>query len=210
MTALISLLGPVARVGSVIGKYYPIHKNIFPESPNFVKTIDTPNESHSSAVIQLECGITGTFHVDADTNLKDEAYFTISGTKGILHLDDVNVFGGTLTFQPNSLDYYNPAKPVVLWKFSPYEENARGLSDLADAVWNQRKPHTAGEMAYHVLEVLTGILEGGKTGKLVDISSTCKKTAPLETKKTGIKNIFNRGNVKEMLHFYRDILGTKE
>lgn len=85
-----------------------------------------------------------------------------------------------------------------------------GVSDLADAVWNQRKPRSAGEMAYHVLEVLTGILEGGEIGKFEDISSTCEKPAPLETKKTGIKNIFNMENMKEMLHFYHDILGTKE
>lgn len=108
VTALVSLLGPVARVGGVIGKPYKTHTNILPMSPEFGQSMDCPNESQVSAVIQLKSGITGTFHIDTDSNMFDEAVFTIYGTKGILHLSDPNQFGGEVKFQP---DYMDPAHP---------------------------------------------------------------------------------------------------
>ena len=37
----------------------------------------------------MESGVTGTFHIDADSVTKDQAYFTIYGTKGILFLTDL-------------------------------------------------------------------------------------------------------------------------
>ena len=56
--------------------------------------MDTPNESQVNAVLQFENGVTGTFHIDADSVMEDQAYFTIYGTKGILMLTDPNQFGG--------------------------------------------------------------------------------------------------------------------
>ena len=215
ITAMVSLLGSVSRVGGIVGVPYPTHKNIMPMSPDFGKVMDTPNESQVSAVIQLRNGICGTFHIDADNNMMDEAYFAIYGTKGILYLTDPNQFGGTVKYLPNAMDPRNPAKAVELWNFSKYGENSRGIgpAEMADAIFQGRKNRASKEMAYHVLEVLSGILQGGTKGSFVDIASACDIPETMPNHKAGIKNVghiaFQVKDMEAMLHFYGDILGMK-
>lgn len=181
MTALVSLLGPVARVGSIIGHPYPSHVNILPQSPDYGKTMDTPNESQISAVIQLRSGVTGTFHIDADCNMQDQAYFTLYGTKGILYLSDANQFGGSVRYLPDmNLETREPGEMKELEPFPRYQENARGVGpwDLAGAIREGRPCRASGEMAYHVMEALTAMLLGGEEGAFRDIQSTCDRPAP--------------------------------
>ena len=183
LTALVSLLGPIARVGGVIGKPYPTHKNVLPQSPDFGKEMDTPNESQVAAVIQLRSGVTGTFHIDADCNMRDEAYFAIYGTKGILYLTDANAFGGTIRFLPDIKGWGDQPTPAELPAVSPYSDNCRGIgpADVADAVRENRPCRASKEMAYHVLEALTALLSGGEKGAFADIRSTCERPAPLRS-----------------------------
>lgn len=216
VTALVSLLGPVARVGGITGRPYPQHRNIMPMSPEFGQMMDTPNESQVSAILQLRNGITGTLHMDADSNTRDEAYFAIYGTKGILYLTDPNQFGGTVRFLTNSPDPRNAVKPKELLNFSQYSENSRGIgpAEMADAIFEGRKNRASKELALHVLEVLSGILSGGEEGRFVDITTTCEQPQPMPQRPVGIRNIghvsFNVKNMDEMLHFYMDILGMKK
>ena len=214
VTALVSLLGAVARVGGIIGTPYKTHRNILPGA-DFGKEMNTPNESQVSAILQLKNGITGTLHMDADSNMEDEAYFAIYGTKGILYLSDPNQFGGTVRFQPNYMDPGKPVKPVELWKFTPYSGNDRGIgpAEMADAIKHHRVNRASKEMAGHVLEVLEAILAGGEEGKFVDITSTLTVPDPLFPKAVEIKNLghvnFQVKNVQEMQKFYTEVLGMK-
>ena len=180
LTALVSLLGPVARVGGVVGTPYPTHRNIIPDSPQFGQMMDTPNESQVSAVLQLKNGICGTLHMDADCVMADQAYFAIYGTKGILYLTDPNQFGGSVKFLPNASDPRNPVQATELCGFSQYAENSRGIgpAEMAEAIFEGRPNRASKEMAYHVLEALSGILESSERGAFVDIVSTCDIPAP--------------------------------
>ena len=216
LTALVSLLGPIARVGGVTGTPYPRHVNIVPETPDYGKEMDTPNESQVSAVVQLRNGITGTFHIDADSNMRDEAFFAIYGTKGILYLTDANAFGGTVRYLPESPDFDTPVQPVELLPFSSYSENSRGIGpkDLADAVRENRTCRASKEMAYHVLEALTAVLRGGEQGSFQNVLSSCERPEPFPVHAIGAMNIghasFNMKHADEMMHFYRDVLGMRE
>ena len=100
--------------------------------------MDTPNESQVNAVLQFENGVTGTFHIDADSVMEDQAYFTIYGTKGILMLTDPNQFGGQVRFLPNIPNPADRQEPSVLQSVNEYSDNSRGIgpSDLADTILN--------------------------------------------------------------------------
>ena len=187
VTALVSLLGPVARVGSIVGYPYPTHVNCVPGTPLYGQTMDTPNESQVNAVLQFENDVTGTFHIDADSVMEDQAYFTIYGTKGILILTDPNQFGGQVRFLPNSpeasalADQRESEKICVLPAVNEYSDNSRGIgpSDLADTILNGTPLRPSAEMAYHVHEVLNAMLEGGTSGGFTDIRSSCVRPEPL-------------------------------
>ena len=170
VTALVSLLGRAKRVGGIVSTPYPKHVNILPSSPEFGQEMDTPNESQVNAVIQLENGITGTLHIDADSNMRDEAFFAIYGTKGILYLTDANSFGGEVKLLEGA-DPRVPAQAKVVDYALPYSDNSRGLgvSEMAAAIASGRPCLASGEMAAHVLNILTGILQGGSEGRFIDI-----------------------------------------
>ena len=181
VTALVSLLGPVARVGSIVGHPYPTHVNCVPGTPLYGQTMDTPNESQVNAVLQFENDVTGTFHIDADSVMEDQAYFTIYGTKGILMLTDPNQFGGQVRFLPNIPNPADRQEPSVLQSVNEYSDNSRGIgpSDLADTILNGTPLRPSAEMAYHVHEVLNAMLEGDTSGKFTDIRSSCVRPEPL-------------------------------
>ena len=187
VTALVSLLGPARRVGSMIRTPYLTHVNTMPGHPLEGQVMNTPNESEVSAIIQLANGITGTLHINADSNFADEAYFYIYGTKGILVLSDPNQFQGEVRFIPQpEKEFWKHGEPVVLPNFGPEGENLRGIgpSDLARAVLSADVCRPSMELAYHVQEILSAMLAGGANGAFLDIVSTCDRPEPLERRGT--------------------------
>lgn len=181
LTALVSLLGPVRRVGGMAQRPCRAHTNIITDSSEYGKPIENPNESRVSAVLQMESGVSGTVHIDADSHMTDQAFFAIYGSEGILYLTDPNQFGGTVRLLPNTGDWTHPAEMRALPNASPYEDNCRGLgpAEMAEAILAGRPCRTDKAMAYHVLEVLTAILNGGEEGAFTDIASTCARPEPL-------------------------------
>lgn len=216
LTALVSLLGPVARVGGMAAHPYSSKINTIPGSPGFGEEMPSPNESRVSAVLQLKSGVTGTLHIDADSHLIDQGYFAVYGSRGILYLTDPNQFGGTVRFLPNTTDWNVPTKPVELWNFSTYADNCRGLgpAEMADAILEGRENRANKQMACHVLDVLTGLLRCGDKGGFADIASACERPAPMQPHKPGVKAIghisFQAKDMDAMLDFYCGALGMQK
>lgn len=215
VTALVSLLGPVARVGGIAERPCPAHTDVLPDSPGYGQPIDAPNESRVSAVLQLASGVSGTLHIDGDSIAMDQAYFAIYGSEGILYLSDPNQFGGTVRLLPATVDWDHPARPVELWSFSALGDNARGVgpAEMADAILSGRPARAGKEMACHVLEVLTAVLRGGERGAFVDVASRCERPAAMEPADTRVRNIghisLQTRDMPAMLHFYGDLLGMR-
>lgn len=183
VTALASLFGPFAQVGGLIGTPYPTHPCTLP-GPDFGKILPSPNESQVCAVLRTRSGVTGTFHMDGESNRKGDPFFLIYGTEGMLRLPDPNNFGGQVLFYPNSFEEELP--PVVLPQATPYRDNSRGIgpAEMAQAIEEGRPNRASKELALHVLEVLTTLLEVGKAGGFAPISSDFSRPAPLP--ETGI------------------------
>ena len=173
LTALCSLLGPVARVAAAVRAPYPTRVDIDPKSKTYGQRIDTPNESEISAVLTLKSGVSGTAHVNADSVIEDMHFFAIYGTKGILYLPDPNGFGGEVRLQPNWAYDAAPAPARALGNRPYYADNSRGVGP-AELAWSVRagRPARAGaDMACHVLEVIDAIIESGGINAFVDIHS---------------------------------------
>lgn len=186
-TALCALLGPAARVAAAVRAPYPTHRDIDPRSATFGQDIDTPNESEIAAVITLESGVSGTAHFNNDSVIQDQHFFAIYGTKGILYLPDPNDFGGEVRLQPNWAYNEAPAQPRVLECPYGYSENSRGVgpAELAWAIRGERPARAGADMACHVLELIDGIIESGRTNTFVEIKSTFQRPAPLAASADG-------------------------
>lgn len=180
ITALVSLLGPAARVAGFTSVPYPRRRNILPGA-EFGQMMDTPNESEVSAVLRLRSGVTGTLHIDAESHAVDQAFFAIYGTKGILYLPDPNQFGGAVRFLPNPADPRAPEAAETLLGETPYADNARGVgaAEMARAIAERRPCRASKEMALHVQEILQAILQSAESGQFVDLASTFERPLPL-------------------------------
>ncbi len=181
LSALVSLLGPVSRTAAIVRAPYQKHVNIIPGDPDYGKEMDTPNESQVSAVLQFETGITGTFHLNADSVLEDQAFMAVYGTKGILYLADPNQFGSTVRLLENNHSFEEKAKMRELPNLYGYEENSRGVgpAEMAYAIRKGCKNRANKEFAYHVLDVLSAILTSGETGTFQEIASSCERPRQL-------------------------------
>ena len=176
ITALVSLLGPVSETAAFVRTPYPKHQNIIPGDPEYGTWFDSPNESEVSAILRLKSGVTGTIHLNGDSNTKEQANFIILGTKGMLYLTDPNRFGGTVRFLPNILDFDAPDTFQNLLPGNRYSENERGLgpSEMADAILRGDSCfRTSKELGLHVLEVLQGMLKSGEDGSFQLMTTDC-------------------------------------
>ena len=173
MTAIVSLLGAVEQTAAFVSTPFPTHENINPDSPDYGKIMDTPNESRISAILKFQSGVTGTFHVDQDTVGNDQANMVIYGTEGMLYLGNPDKFGDTVRFLSNK----GGAEPIQLPMANEYTENYRGIgpSEMAAAILEGKKNRASAELASHVLDVLSAILRSGENGTIEKIASGCER-----------------------------------
>ena len=173
-TALCSLLGPVARVAAAVRAPYPTHVDIDPRSATCGQEISTPNESEVSAVITLKSGVSGTAHVNADSVLEDQHFFAIYGTRGILYLPDPNGFGGEVRLLSGSARGGGKQTLGALECPFGYGDNSRGVGP-AELAWSivKDRPHRASkEMAFHVFEMMHGMLISAERTSFYEMESS--------------------------------------
>ena len=181
LTALVSLLGPVAQVAATVRAPYPTHIDKNPAYETFGKPFPTPNESEICGVLKLRSGVCGTIHFNNDSAMDEQAFFALYGTKGILYLPNPDTFGGEVRLlrAGATLEARHPIE-VVPHRFG-FAANSRGVGP-AEMAWSIRagRPCRANaRMACHVLEVVDAVMASGRTSAFVDVRSDCERPAPL-------------------------------
>jgi len=175
LTAMVTLLGPIARVTGSARISYP--ERTITSKPKYGQVLKVETPTHIAGVIDFAGGQVGTllttFDVKGGSQLpRIEVY----GSHGTLIVPDPNTFGG----------------PVVVkragsqeWKEIPLThgnaENSRGIgaADMAKAIVTGRKHRANGAMAFHVLEAMHGFHDASAQGKHYVMQSTCERPAPL-------------------------------
>lgn len=171
VTALVSLLGPVEEVAAFTTKPSGYHF-ILPDDPNCGQSLPCPNETRVSASLRLRSGITGTMMMNGDSINNEQPFLRFYGTKGILEFGDPNQFGAPVrVIAPTS-----PREPAAFTEVppvNPYTDNSRGLgpADMAEAILSGKPSRVDASMAYHVMEVLTAILESSETRSFIKVTS---------------------------------------
>lgn len=179
ITALVSLLGPVSQVASYTRTLYEQRTNILSSSPEYGQVIQTPNESIVSAIMQFENGITGTLHINAESNREDRADMVVYGTEGMLFLGDPNAFGKPVKLIPGG-PFTKDAEMIALEPVNGYSDNCRGIgpAEMATAILQNKSTRVNKEMAYHVLDVICALEKSAQEGRFVDVVSTCERPEP--------------------------------
>ena len=94
-----------------------------------------------------------------------------------MSLPDPNMFGGVVRLRKARAEKWEPVQSV-----RGYEENSRGLglADMALAARAGRPHRAAGELAFHILDVMQAIHEASRESCHIDIISRCERPEPMK------------------------------
>ena len=175
LTALASILGPVKNVAAFTAISNPHRVNTRIGAPNFGQKYDMEEANVITATLQYESGVLGTLHMNSDCILDETYSLVIYGTEGILYMGNPNEFGNPVYIQKT----LSGKVPFPLTH--GYSENSRGVgaAEMAWSILKGRKNRASKEMAYHVFELMHGVMTSAETGKTVTLESTFQIPAAL-------------------------------
>ncbi len=176
VTALLSMLGPAGSVTGFMETRDP--EGTFQNVDHLGEPYTMTCENIACASVRLQSGVMGNLLFDSNSvlTIPEQPVMVIYGSQGILYMSDPNLFGGDV-----KVLLKGNTQPVSVQQCHPYDTESRGLG-AAEMAWSIRlgRPHRAGkEMAFHALELLTGIGISGETGKRYDLQSSFEKPKAL-------------------------------
>lgn len=173
LTALVTLLGPVSKVFGSAKRTFDKRKITSKEQ--YGKMISVNVDTHVSAMLTFKNNVICQLNQSFDIWKHDLPCIEVYGTKGSLSVPDPNCFGGTIKYSHKGAD----------WTEIPYthgfEKNSRGLgvADLAGSIIQNRSARASINLAYHVLDIMHGIIDSSQKQQVLELKSTCDRPASL-------------------------------
>ena len=174
LTALVSLLGPVARVCGSAGKGFP--ERLITTGEQWGQRIPVQVPTHVAGVMDFQKGAVGTMITSFDVWASTLPCIEIHGTTGSLSVPDPNTFGGEVRLFRAGAEGW-----TTVPHSHGYADNVRGLgmADMACAVRSGRPHRASGDLAYHVLDIMHAFYDASETGRHIQIKSRCRRPQPM-------------------------------
>lgn len=184
-TALVALLGPVSRVTAFARS--PADERIVPAGPRRGERIAVHVPTHVTGALEFVGGAVATVLMSWDLWATRLPYLEVYGSAGSLSVPNPDEFGGSpLLRRAGEEELRQPPPPPgsVPWTAVPlaYDGDVGrgiGVADMAHAIETERPHRASGELAYHVLEILTSLERSHDEGVAVEIASRCPRPAPV-------------------------------
>ena len=182
LTQLINLIGPVKSISSISGTATP-ERTITSEPRNGEKiVVETPTtlmgslEFHNNAKIQFFCSW--------DVWKHKHSTIELYGLEGSMIVPDPNFFSGDILLSKKDEDWQTINNDSMLLGIPNKTDNdgskianyrGIGLSDMIDAITNQRQARCSLDLAMHVLEVMEGIITSSELNEVYHLKSKPKQ-----------------------------------
>ena len=182
LTQLINLIGPVKSISSISGTATP-ERIITSEPRNGEKiVVETPTtlmgslEFHNNAKIQFFCSW--------DVWKHKHSTIELYGLEGSMIVPDPNFFSGDILLSKKDEDWQIINNDSMLLGIPNKTDNdgskianyrGIGLSDMIDAINNQRQARCSLDLAIHVLEVMEGIITSSELSEVYHLKSKPKQ-----------------------------------
>ena len=173
LTALVSLLGPVRRLTGSTRISFP--ERIATSQALNGHRIPVEVATHVAGVLDFANGAVATLITSFDVWTHNLPRIEIYGSEGTLSVPDPNTFGGPVKVRRAG---------ETEWRDLPLTHSAEvgrgiGVADMAYGFVYNRPHRASGDLAYHVLDLMSAFDEASNTGKHIMIESTCDQPAPL-------------------------------
>ncbi len=170
ITALVNLLGPVARVHSMTSTGFP-ERTVTSEGPRKGYRIKVETPTTCLALLEFASGALLTFAATWDVWKHSHPPIELYGTEGTLRVPDPNFYGGVVETSTRNGDWMaHDSEKMPLGRANwpadaPTRANYRalGVADMISAHRSGRAYHASGKLALHVLEVMEAVVNGGSS-----------------------------------------------
>ena len=184
LTAMVFLLGSIVRVAGMSNR--ALDRRMIEIGPRDGEWMDVEVDTHVQGMLEFESGVIGSITMSFDVWDSETPRLEIYGENGTICIPDPDPVWGANVFQG---EVWYRTRETSRWTHQPrpegrdswqVAENTHGLNedsrgiglvDMAYAIREGRAPRASGELAYHVLEVMMGILESADDGQFVSIES---------------------------------------
>ncbi len=175
LTALTNLLGPARSISAAarIG----IEDRVIHATGRVGEVVKATVPTHVSSIIEHASGPISTLVTSFDVKATRFRNIEIYGTEATLAVPDPNTFEGPVLLRGllgsdwRELDLPTPNVPM---------QRGIGLADLLSSVRAGRPHRASGEMALHVLELMTGSLRSALEGRRLDLVTTFDRPEPMQ------------------------------
>jgi predicted dehydrogenase len=173
LSVLAMLFGPVRRVAAVGRR--PRESRVIGSGPRAGTAFDVSVPTYVSALAEYDGGQAATLLFSWDSPLQRAGFVEITGTEATLAVPDPNRFDGDLRVRRAGDAGWTviPAQGAVAGRGS-------GVVDMVRAI-RAGAPHRAsGELALHVLEMMTAIERSAASGTFEPVETRFDMPAPLD------------------------------
>lgn len=189
ITNLVQLLGPVAAVTATAGQAWDSRTiGVGPRRGENVP-VETPTTIH--ALMRFASGVIVTLGTSWDVAAHRHSPMELYGTDASLSVPDPNFFGGLLeigsrenVWESADLGDHPFAVENEAHQKSPVINRANyrcaGLADMAAAIREERPHRCSGELALHVVEVMTKILIAAECQRWIEMDTSCERPATFD------------------------------
>lgn len=176
ITALVNLLGPVARVSGAAQTTFP--ERTITSEPRRGETIPVETPTHYSTTLEFAAGATATLVMSFDTHRFPLPNLVVFGTEGNLRVPDPNHFDGIVQIAKAGAKTADDYTDVVT-THATGRARGTGVADLAQALRSGRPHRANGRLAHHVVEVMEAAALSPVKGRHIRIQSTCDRPTAL-------------------------------
>jgi predicted dehydrogenase len=174
LTALVTLLGPVARVVGLSSQ--PRQMRTIGSGARAGTEFPVEVQTHVTGILEHESGVLSTLIMSFDVWAAQLPRIEVYGSTGSLSVPDPNGFDGQVKLFRGAEGEWVDVAPSGGFAGA---SRGFGLSELADAAEHGRMPRASGQLAYHVLDVMEQVLRAGVEGRALDVDSTCARPASI-------------------------------
>jgi predicted dehydrogenase len=185
LTALVAMLGPVSRVTAFAGTGFA--ERTVRIGPRRGSRIAVEVPTHVTGALEFGAGVLATVLMSWDIWTTNLPYLELYGDAGSLSVPNPDEFHGEPRLRrAGAEELVQPPPPPGTLPWFPVPLFGRGdvgrgigIAELATAIAEDRPHRATGELAYHVLEVLSGLQRSAVERRDVTIASRCERPAPL-------------------------------
>ena len=176
MTALVNLIGPVARVSGAAT--CARSERMITSEPLMGTMIPVEVATHVAGTLEFVSGATVSIAMSFDVARHRHRPIELYGTEGSLSVPDPNRFFGAIELATATKDW---TEQPTEHAYASGNYRSIGVADMAHAIRSGRPHRASGELAFHVLEVMEAIQLSSERGVHVSIESRPERPAMLPT-----------------------------